>query len=323
MAPAVRDRILVEAEGNPLALVELPLALGPGGRASADALPSSLPLGRRLQALFRSRITDLPRPTVRLLLHLALDGTGDVRVLGAGGWPNGGLDDLAPAEQARLAYLDERTHRIAFHHPLIRSTVVELSNAEDRRDAHRVLADAWDDQPDRRAWHLAEATVEPDESVAAELEAAAARILARGDAVGCVRALTRASEVSPGTAERRRRMAAAAYIGAEVAGDLSTASLVLAELRRGDTEVEGSLQAAVAASTFLLQGDGDVATAHRVLVGAIEGRQGVLDARDPVIAQALHSLLMVCTYGGKEDLWRPFEDAMARTEGIPLALDLS
>jgi DNA-binding CsgD family transcriptional regulator len=323
LGPSVRDRILAEAQGNPLALVELPVALGPGRRASADSAPSSLPLGRRLQALFRSRITDLPGPTVELLLRMALDGTGDLRVLGAGAGSNAGLHDLAPAEEARLAYLDEATHRLTFHHPLVRSTVVDLSHAEERRTAHRELANVWADQPDRRAWHLAGATVEPDESVAAQLEAAAARILARGDAVGCVKALTRSADLTPGDAEKRRRLAAAAYIGADVAGDLSNASYVLAELRRGRAELEGSLQAAVAASSFLLWADGDVATAHRVLVGAIESRQGVLDARDPVIAEALNSLLMVCTYGGQEDLWRPFEDAMARTDGIPLALDLN
>ena len=323
LAPAVRERILVEAQGNPLALLELPDALGPGMRASAKALPSALPLSRRLQALFGSRITELPPRTRQLLLLMALDGTGDVRVLEAGVAPNAGVHDLAAAEQARLAYLDEATHRLAFRHPLIRSAVVDLSHAEERRTAHRVLADVWADQPDRRAWHLAEATVEPDESVAAQLEAAAARILARGDAVGCVKALTRASELSPRSAERHRRLAAAAYVGADVAGDLGNASNVSCELRRGDAELEGSLQAAVAASAFLLNADGDVATAHRLLVGAIEGRQGVIDARDPVVAEALHSLLMVCTYGWKEDLWRPFEDAMARTEGIPLALDLN
>ena len=108
-----------------------------------------------------------------------------------------------------------------------------------------------------------------------------------------------------------------------MAGDLSNASHVLAELRRGDAELEGSLQAAVAASSFLLWADGDVATAHRLLVGAIESREGVQDARDPVLAEALYSLLMVCTYGGEEHLWQPFEDAMARTEGIPVALDLN
>jgi hypothetical protein len=256
LASTVRERILFEAQGNPLALLELPIALSPGMRASAKALPSALPLSRRLQTLFGSRIAELPPRTRQLLLLMALDGTGDVRVLAGGAGPNAGFRDLAPAEQARLAYMDQVTHRLAFHHPLIRSAVVDLSHAEERRSAHRVLADVWADQPDRRAWHLAEATVEPNESVAAELHASAARILARGDAVGCVKALTRASELSPRSGDRHRRLAAAAYIGAEVAGDLTNASHLLAELRRGHSEVEGSLQAAVAASVFLLQGDG-------------------------------------------------------------------
>lgn len=323
LSPAVRQRILVEAQGNPLALLEFPLALGPGMHASVTALPSALPLTRRLQALFGSRLTELPPRTRRLLLLMALDGTGDVRILEAGAASNADFRDLAAAEQARLAYVDQATQRLAFHHPLMRSTVVDLSQAEERRSAHRVLADVWTDQPDRRAWHLAEATVEPDESVAAQLERSAARILARGDAVGCVKALTRASDLSPRSAERLRRLAAAAYIGTDVTGDLSNAPRVLAELRRGDTEVEGSLQAAVTASAFLLHGDGDVTTAHRLLVGALESREGALDARDPVIAEALHSLMMVCTYGGEEDLWHTFESAMARSTGVPAALDLN
>ena len=318
LASAVRERILVEAQGNPLALLELPIALSPAMRASAKALPSALPLSRQLQTLFGSRITELPPPTRHLLLLMALDGTGDMRVLEGGT----GFLNLAAAEQARLAYVDQETHRLAFRHPLMRSAVVDLSHADERRNAHRVLAEVWADQPDRRAWHLAEATIEPNESVAAQLEATAARILARGDALGCLKALTRASELSPRNVERHRRLAAAAYIGADVAGDLSTASKVLADLRGGDVEFEGSLQAAVAASSYLLNADGDVATAHRLLVGAIDSREGVLDARDPVVAEALHSLLMVCTYGWEEDLWRPFEDAMARTEDIPIGLYL-
>ena len=319
-----RDRILVEAQGNPLALLELPVALSPEMRASpARALPPALPLGRRLQALYGSRVTLLPGRTRRLLLLMALDGTGDVRVLGDGAGSNDGIADLAAAEQSRLAYLDTASHRLAFQHPLVRSAVVDLSQAEERRTAHRVLADLWAAQPERQAWHLAEASLEPDESVAAQLEATAGRILARGDAVGCVQALTRSSELSPRSADRQRRLAAAAYIGADVAGDLSNASNVLAALRRGDVEVEGSLQAAVAASAFLLQADGDVATAHRLLVRAIEGREGVIDAGDPILAEALFSLLLVCTYGAQEQLWQPFEEAMARTNGIPVTLDLA
>ena len=321
---AIRERILEEAQGNPLALLELPNALSAGMRGSATPLPSALPLGHRLQALFGSRIAELPTRTRQLLLLMALDGTGDMRVLEVGAAPSARLRDLAAAEQARLTYVDEATHRLAFHHPLMRSAVVELSQAEERRTAHRMLADVWADQPDRRAWHLAEATIEPDESVAAMLEAAAGRILARGDAVGCVKALTRSADLSPRSAERSRRLAAAAYIGADIAGDLSNASQVVADLRRGQAaEFEESLQAAVAASSFLLWADGDVATAHRLLVGAIEGREGVLDTRDPVLAEALHSLLMVCTHGMEQDLWQPFEDAIARSRGMPVALDLS
>ena len=207
LAPAVRERILVEAQGNPLALLELPIALSAGdARIRQRRCLPTLPLSRRLQALFGSRITELPPRTRQLLLLMALDGTGDVRVLQGGAASNAGFRDLAAAEQARLAYLDEATHRLAFHHPLMRSAVVDLSQAEERRTAHRVLADVWADQPDRRAWHLAEATVEPDESVAAQLEAAAARILARGDAVGCVKALTRSADLSP----RERRATPAA-----------------------------------------------------------------------------------------------------------------
>jgi DNA-binding CsgD family transcriptional regulator len=177
----------------------------------------------------------------------------------------------------------------------------------------------WADEPDRRAWHLAQATVEPDESVAAELEAVAGRILARGDAVGCVKALTRASELSPQSAERRRRLAAAAYVGADVAGDLGIASGVLEDLRRGDVELEGSLQAAVAASAFLLVSDGDIATAHRLLVRAIESHIHEDGVTNGVLEEALETLMMVCHYGGSADLWEPF-DEIARAVKVPLAV---
>ena len=143
LGSTVRERILVEAQGIPLALLELPVALGPGLRASAKALPPALPLGRRLQGLYGSRIAGLPPRTRTLLLLMALDGTGDVRVLEAGGAEKPDLRDLEPAEHGRLAYLDEATHRLAFHHPLMRSAVVELAQPRERRAAHRVLADLW------------------------------------------------------------------------------------------------------------------------------------------------------------------------------------
>ncbi len=319
LGSTVRQRILAEAQGNPLALLELPVALSPNMRASAIALPAALPLSRRLQTLYAARITELPPPTRQLLLLMALDGTGDVRIVEEGAAANAGFRDLAAAEQARLAYVDQATHRLAFHHPLMRSAVVDLSEAEERRTAHRALAEVWAAQPDRRAWHLAEAAVEPDESVAAQLERTAARILARGDAVGCVKALTRASELSPRSDERLRRLAGAAYIGADVAGDLGNASKVLAELPRGGVDLEGSLEAAVAASAFLLNADGDIATAHRLLVRAIESRVAARDDVDPLLEEALNTLMMVCYYGGKPNLWQPF-DEIAGSVRVPLAV---
>jgi len=104
-----------------------------------------------------------------------------------------------------------------------------------------------------------------------------------------------------------------------VAGDLGNASNVLAGLRRGDVELEGSLQAAVAASAFLLNADGDIATAHRLLVRAIERRVGGDDGADPLLEEALNTLMMVCYYGGTADLWQPFHE-IADTVPVPLAV---
>jgi len=252
---------------------------------------------------------------------MALDGTDDLRVLHQADGPT--LRDLGAAEHAQLAYLDPNLHRLCFRHPLIRAAVVELSTAEQRRRANRALAELWADQPDRRAWHLAEATIEPDEEVAALLEGAAQRILARGDVVASVAALTRASELSPQSVDRNRRLAAAAYIGVDVAGELGSASRLLDDLRRADPELIGSLQAAGTAAAVLLNADGDVDTAHRLLVGAIESRVASNTPGGTELTDALHTLLQVCYVGGREELWEPFERAIARLEpDIPAALYL-
>jgi hypothetical protein len=319
LAPRVRQRVLAEAQGNPLALLELPAALSSPQRRALQALPAVLPLSRRLERLFAARVRELPARTRQLLLLTALDGTGDLRVLQAADARSPGLEDLAAAERAQLVYVDGRTHRLAFRHPLIRSAVVELSTNDERRRAHRALADRLAHQPDRRAWHFAEATVEPDEHVAGLLEQAGHRILARGDAVGAVVALTRASELSPGGADRGRRLAEAAYIGADVTGDLRNASQLLDNARRADPELSGSLQAAVAASYALLNGDGDVDTAHRVLVGAIESQAD--DANDIAVEEALHALLRVCFFGARAELWEPLHRAIARLAHVSVTLD--
>jgi DNA-binding CsgD family transcriptional regulator len=317
LAPGVRQRLLSEAQGNPLALLELPAALCEPERAALRALPEHLPLSRRLLALFATRVAELPPPTRRLLLLAALDGSGELRVLDACGGRRQGLEQLQAAETARLAYVDPRNRRLAFRHPLIRTAVVELSTSHERRQAHAALAALWSDQPDRRAWHLAEATVEPDAYVAGLLEQAARRVLRRGDAVGAVAAWTRAAELTPGAADRARRLAQAAYVGAEEVGELGNAAILLADARRADPVVGGSLNAAAAAVYLLINGDGDVSTAHRLLVGAIETGQHNFDARDDALIEAMHNLLLVCWFGGRPELWEPFYAALARLEPGP------
>lgn len=323
LAPRVRLRVVAEAQGNPLALLELPGMLSGAQRAAAEALPVVLPLSRRLQALFASRAADLPEPARRLLLLAVLEGSGDVRLLHAAAGQQG-IDDLAPAEQAGLVRVSEGTGRLVFRHPLTRSAIVELSTSGDLRRAHRTLANQLEDQPERRAWHLAEAAPGPDEKVAGLLEEAAHRILRKGDAVGAVAGLLRAADLSPLRSDRSRRLAAAAYVGAAVTGDLRSVSHLLAAAHRADPEPSESLPAAVAASFSLLNGDGDVDAAHRLLTGAIENYPSEHDPSNETVTEALNTLLMVCLFGGHPELWEPFHAAVARlTPNAPQLLLLA
>ena len=310
LTPRVRQRVVAEAAGNPLALLELATASSGPQPAVLASVQAMLPVSRRLQGLFTSRVTQLSAPTRQLLLLTALDGTGDPRVVYAAGAGMQRLEELAAAEQARLVYVDQRTRRLAFRHPLMRTAVVELSTDDERRRAHAELADLWAEQPERQAWHLAEAAVGPDEHVASLLEQGAHRILRRGDAIGAVHVLMRAAELSPQGAARGRRLAVAAYMGADVTGELRNAPQLLADARLADPGRGGSLQAAVTASCLLLNSDGDVDTAHRLLVGAIGSAADRDEISDDALEEALHTLMMVCYFGGRAELWEPFYDAL-------------
>ncbi len=309
LAARVRQRVLAEAQGNPLALLELPAALSGPQRSATQGLPTLLPVNRRLRVLFASQVSDLPESARRLLLLAALDGSGDLRVLRAAG--KGGLSDLSPAEQARLVRVDPDTGRLAFRHPLIRSAVVGLAPGDDRREAHRVLAEQLADQPERRAWHLGEAAVEPDEQVAGLLEEVAQRILRRADAVGAVSALLRAAELSPARSDRSRRLAQAAFVGASVTLEVDTVSPLLSDARQAGSESGTSLLTAVAAAFVLLNGDGDVITAHKLLTQALEEQARPYRIGDTGVFEAVSGLFMMCWLGGEPELWAPFHSAIS------------
>ena len=311
IAPQVRQRVVAEAQGNPLALLELPAALSSAQRAAAEALPAVLPLNRRLQTVFASRVSDLPGRTRRLLLLAALNGPGDLRVLQAAAGPHA-IDSLAPAEQAGLVRVSEDTGRLMFRHPLTRSAIVELSTSGDRRQAHRALADQLAGQPELQAWHLAAAAAGPDEEAAGLLEQVADQLMRRGDATGAVTALLRAADLSTDGPSRSRRLTAAAYAGATVTLEAGGVSRLLAAARRADPEPGGSLPAAMTAAHLLLNTDGDIDTVYRLLTDAIDAVAEPRQADDNIIFQAVVALLTVCYTGGRAELWPAFEAVMGR-----------
>ncbi|HEX5191913.1 MAG TPA: BREX system ATP-binding domain-containing protein [Solirubrobacteraceae bacterium] len=246
----VRDQIVAETRGNPLALLELPRGLTSAQLAGGFALAEARPLANHVEESFVERVRALPRETQRLLLVAAAEPVGDVSLLwraaerlGIRGCASG------PAEEAALI---EVGIRVRFRHPLIRSAAYRAARLGDRQEVHRALADAIDPDtdPDRCAWHRAQAASEPDEDVAAALERSAERARARGGAAAAAAFLARAAELTPDPAGRGRRAVAAAQAKFDAAASdaalelLASAELApLDELQRARLE---SLRAEIA-----------------------------------------------------------------------------
>jgi DNA-binding CsgD family transcriptional regulator len=227
----VRDRIIEETRGNPLALLELPRGLSPAELAGGFGRPDARPLASRIERTFVRRIQALPTVTQRLLLLAAAEPVGDVILLWNAAARLGiGADAAGPAEAAGLI---EIGGRVRFRHPLVRAAAYRAAAVPDRRDVHRALAESIDADadPDRRAWHRAHAAVGPDEEVAGELEQSAARAQARGGVAATAAFLERATELTGDPARRGRRALAAAQAKLDAASpDSASALLATAEL---------------------------------------------------------------------------------------------
>lgn len=208
LAPEVRMRVLGEAQGNPLALIELPRVVqtgDPGG---------PVPLTDRLQAAFHGQVDRLPGGTRTLLLVAAVEDTGDLDVLLRAAATLGAAPaDLRPAQEARLVEVTGRALR--FRHPLVRAAVHAAAAYPQRLAVHRALAGvlAAPDTADRRAWHLAAAATGPDEQVAAALERSAEQARGRSGYGAALAAFERAAELSEDAAARARRLLLAADSG--------------------------------------------------------------------------------------------------------------
>jgi DNA-binding CsgD family transcriptional regulator len=214
----VRDRIIAETHGNPLALLELPRGLTPAQLAGGFGLPGVTSLPSRIEESFQRRLAPLPAATRRLLLLAAAEPLGDSVLLLRAADRLGIKAEAGDAAEAEG--LVEFCTQVTFRHPLVRSAIYKCASADQRREVHSALAEATDPQldPDRRAWHFAQAAPGPNEDVAAELERSADRAQARGGLAAAAAFLQRSAALTVERSSRARRALAAAQVAAQSGG---------------------------------------------------------------------------------------------------------
>jgi DNA-binding CsgD family transcriptional regulator len=272
----VRDQIVAEAHGNPLALLELPRGWTATELAGGFGLPGAVPLAGRIEESFRRQLGALPAQPRHLLQLAAAEPTGDpVLVWRAAGRLGICAEAAGPAVEAGLA---EFGVRVRFRHPLVRSAAYRSAPADDLREIHAALAEVTDpaSDPDRLTWHRAAATAAPDESVATELERSAGRAQARGGLSAAAAFLERAMMLTPDPGRRADRAIVAAEAKHQAgAPDVAAELLVMAEA--------GPLEELARARISLLRGQmafsaGNSSDTPRLLIDAAR-RFEALDTR--------------------------------------------
>ncbi|RVX41511.1 regulatory LuxR family protein [Nonomuraea polychroma] len=224
----VRDRLAAEARGNPLALLELVREFTRPELAGGFGLPTAQTLSGRIENAFRRQLERMPAHTRRLLLLAAADPLGDAALV----WRAAARLGLGMAVIGAANDMIVIGVRVRFRHPLARSAVYRAALPEERRRVHLALAEATDADPDRRAWHRAHGTAQPDEEVAAELERSAARAQARGGLAAVGAFLERAAALTPDP-QRRAERALAAARAKHLAGAPEPALVLLASAQAG------------------------------------------------------------------------------------------
>jgi DNA-binding CsgD family transcriptional regulator/tetratricopeptide (TPR) repeat protein len=290
----VRDRVIAEARGNPLALLELPRGLTPEEAAGGFGLLGAGPLTSRIEQSFIRRIQTLPRDSQRLLLTAAAEPIGDAALV----WRAGGRLGIGPgaADAAEAAGLIELGPRVRFRHPLVRSAVYRAAAAPDRQDAHRALAEETDAEadPDRRAWHRAQAATRPDEGVAGELVQSADRAEGRGGVAAAAAFLQRATELTPDPVRRAGRALTAAQAKFDAGATEAALELLAAAEPAHLDELQRARSAHLRAQITFVRTRG--ADAARLLLEAA----GRLDPLDPALArEAYLEALRAAIFAGR------------------------
>ena len=322
--PQVRDQIIAETRGNPLALLELPRGLTAAQLAGGFGIPGAMSLTGTMQGTFRRRVDALPEPTRRLLRLAAADPTGDAGLVWRAASRLGiSADAAVPAADACLA---EFAARVRFCHPLVRSAAYQSASVRDTQQAHHALAAVTDAliDPDRRAWHLALAAAGPDAEVADELERSADRARSRGGVAAAAAFLERSAVLTLAPEQRARRALAAADAKLQ-AGDFHGARHLLA------TAEAGLASEAHQAHVDLLRGRIEFAArrgseAPTLLLAAARRLESV----DPVTARSTYlEALSACIFAGQlaspgSGLWEVARAALTAPAppGPPRAPDL-
>lgn len=312
----LRRRVLDEAGGNPLALVELPRALGTRERGELSAT-APLPLTERLERAFAGRVAELPTATRSLLLVAALgEGAGLSEILAAASLVENRpvtVDDLAPAEAAGLVSVNRAAAR--FRHPLVRAAISSTAALSVRQAAHQALAQTCAADPERSVWHRAAELTGPDEEVAADLTAAAQRALRQGAPASAAAALERAAQLTELASSRGHLLVRAAEIEFELGrSDLARSHVAEAEALELGQEERTQL-------TFLLEAsDQDSWSSADRLAALAELASKMTTANGP--APAMKCLLTValgCWLGKPTQETRDL--VVAAVERLPVAED--
>jgi DNA-binding CsgD family transcriptional regulator len=319
----VRERILRETRGNPLALLEWQRALTPAELAGGFPTPVTASLSGRIEQGFRRQLAQLPVATQRFLLVAAAEPVGDVGLVWSAARRLGvGDDDAAPAVEAGLV---EVGANVRFRHPLVRSAAYQSASVTDQQHAHRALAEVTDLEvdPDRRAWHRARATRGPDDDVASELERAARRAQARGGLAAAGAFLERSVALTADPARRIRRALAAAD-AFQQSGRLEAAARLVAEAEAGAVDDLAHSEVALLRGR-IAYASGDGAHAPRLLLQAAQRLETVDAAR--ARQTYLMAIIFACfagTFADGVDVEQIARSARAapRAESSSVALDL-
>ncbi|MFG1678546.1 AAA family ATPase [Nonomuraea sp. NPDC049269] len=300
-----RTRILDQAGGNPLALVELTRAAT--AHDAATGLPSAgpLPLTDHLERIFAARLNGLPASTTRALLLLAAMDSADSVIAVSAGLPRAEDEAWLPAEQAGLV---RRTGRdVRFRHPLVRSAVYHAASLGAQREAHLALAELLLNEPDRRAWHLAAACPGPDAAVSAELERTAARARRRGGHAAAAKALQRAAELAPRRADGARLLVEAAS-AAVFTGDIAWVEELAAQARARTDDATLLASAAVQAGRLAV-----LTGRHSVVFSRLADAAEALAVSQPAIAlDLLAGAAVVGFYSGEDTQRHRVQDILRR-----------